>query len=164
MKTKFITYGFEYNPKKWREIRNHKFFNKPNGGLWGSPIDSSWGWKDWCDSENFKRNDGFNSGFTWEISDPDKILIIDSMETYQSLPESYKYSSSLFGYRTNYIYLDFERISQDYDAILLTERGFNELRHDISLNFCFWDCESIIVLNQEAIINIESITKTLNKD
>lgn len=162
MKTKFITYGFEYDPEKWRNIKNLRFFGKPNGGLWGSPIDSSLGWKDWCDSENFRQDVGFNSGFTWEISDPSRILVLDSMKTYQSLPGLYKikYLDEPLGGES----LNFERISQDYDAILLTENGLDELRGDFSLNFYSWDCESIIVLNRNAIINVESITKTLTKN
>lgn len=161
MKTKFITYGFEYNPEKWREIKNRRFCGKPDGGLWGSPVDSSWGWKDWCDSEDFRQETGFNSGFTWELSDPSRILILDCMKTYQELPGLYKIKYLDEPFAGGSESLNFERISQDYDAILLTENGLDELRGDFSLNFYSWDCESIIALNRNAIINIESITKNL---
>ena len=52
MGNEYIHYGnsklHEISP-----IRNEHHFTKPHGGLWASPIDAQFGWKDWCLRENF---------------------------------------------------------------------------------------------------------------
>lgn len=50
-----------YGAKKYRKdlvkkIRNQPFI-KPAGGLWTSPINSTWGWKEWCKANNFREYD-----------------------------------------------------------------------------------------------------------
>lgn len=55
IKPQFIHYGHtKFNIKKFDNIKN-KYGNKPDGGLWLSPVNSKWGWKDWCESERFKE-------------------------------------------------------------------------------------------------------------
>jgi hypothetical protein len=50
-----IHYGStNYNHEKVGAIVNENWV-KPKGGLWASPIDSKWGWKDWCESEKFRE-------------------------------------------------------------------------------------------------------------
>ncbi len=159
MKREFITFGFEFNLNELKPIRNRRFCGKPDGGLWGSPVDSNWGWKDWCESEDFYKHSGLEKGFTWTLSDSARILILDSMESYQNLQWNYKI---LYSDMVSIEVLNFERVSRDYDAILLTESGLDELRGDLHLGFFTWDCESILVLNPECIENIKSITNTLN--
>ena len=36
---------------KFIKIKNSPYWVKPDGGLWTSPVDSKWSWKEWCDSE-----------------------------------------------------------------------------------------------------------------
>jgi len=42
-----------YNPKKFKPISDVSFGNKPTGGLWTSPVDSEYGWREWCEQESF---------------------------------------------------------------------------------------------------------------
>ena len=101
-----IHYGSnKFNPNKMEPIKNDNWI-KPKGGLWTSPIDSNWGWKDWCESENFRECSKENS-FTLKLHDWAKICVIDSVSDLVYLPcyESYKR------------YLDFEKIAENYDAI-----------------------------------------------
>ncbi|MCK9429605.1 MAG: hypothetical protein M0R17_06335 [Candidatus Omnitrophica bacterium] len=57
-----IHYGSKiYAPKLFLPIQNRLYFCKPKGGLWTSPINSNWGWKDWCTSENFSECNEENS-------------------------------------------------------------------------------------------------------
>jgi len=52
---KLIHYGArEYNPDLVQPITNANTWCKPYGGLWTSPVDSKWGWKDWCKAEEFR--------------------------------------------------------------------------------------------------------------
>ena len=150
MKRKFITFGFEFNLDELKPIKNRRYCGKPDGGLWGSPVDSNWGWKDWCESEDFYKHSGLEKGFTWTLSDSARILVLDSIESYQSLKWNYKISySDMVSMET----LNFERISQDYDAILLTESGLNELRGDLHLMFSIHSGFNTRILSQSQVKN-----------
>lgn len=145
---KYITYGFNWDPNKFREnIKNHPFLNKPLGGLWGSPINSEYGWKDWCIRNSFKpfceKSDIY---FEWELMENRNILIV---ETEKDIPENLYRSDG---------YLDWEKVSQEYDAFFLTLNGLNELE-DSSLGFNTWDCESIIVFKKDLINPLEITRK-----
>ena len=36
-------------------VKNERFFSKPTGGLWASPVDEPFGWKEWCEREHFRK-------------------------------------------------------------------------------------------------------------
>jgi len=51
---KYIHYGSNcFDPSKFVEIKNEKYFNKPVGGLWASNIDAKFGWKEWCQGNDY---------------------------------------------------------------------------------------------------------------
>jgi hypothetical protein len=130
-----IHYGSNvFNPKLIQPIKNDNWV-KPKGGLWTSPINSNWGWKDWCESEDFRECSKENS-FTLKLHDWAKICVIDSVSDLVCLPyyESYKR------------YLDFEKIAENYDAIWLTEKGMQETRCS-NPDLYGWDCETFLILN-----------------
>lgn len=117
--------------------------NKPTfgTGMWSSPINSSYGWKHWCDYENFRNCDEENS-FKFKLKHKSKIYIIDNMEDLEKLPF----------YDMGYYYnLDFVKITQRYDAILLTQNGQILTRHGHPINLYGWDCECLLVLNKKCI-------------
>ena len=71
-----IFYGStKFSPRKFKTIKNS--WVKPDGGLWTSPINSEYGWKEWCDAEQFRKNLEENS-FKLKFQDDAKILIIDN--------------------------------------------------------------------------------------
>ena len=135
---KVIHYGSKtFDTDKFKPVKN-KNWVKPDGGLWSSPIDSNFGWKDWNEVEEFKDCREDNS-FILELRDSCKILKIDSKEDFQEIE-----------YITEEGYLDYEKISKIYDAIWLTEKGENETRFlgiESSADFYGWDCETILILN-----------------
>ena len=159
MKNEFITYGIFVQKEKFHNITKDNrlyYLNKPNGGLWGSPIDSEWGWKDWCDCENF-RQDTFGTYTKWRLRNPNKILVIDSYDDLVRVMNKYGDNySQISGY-----YLNFSKIKEDYDGMMLTARGNAECHlpmksyfgNYIDLNA--WDCESIIVWKWNQIKIIE---------
>ena len=57
--------------------RKTNYLNKPLGGLWASPTDSKWGWKDWCLSERFNVSSLAHS-FEFKLSDTARIYVIDN--------------------------------------------------------------------------------------
>lgn len=135
-----IHYGSKkYDPSKVMKIKNQKNgWAKPNGGLWTSPLNSKFGWKEWCHLEKFRVCTRENS-FLLELKDTAKIYIIDSKEDLESIPYYGQYSN----------YPDFEKLTERYDAIWLTYRGEIETRWSIYtyLNLYGWDCESVLILN-----------------
>jgi hypothetical protein len=130
-----------YLPQTVKPIVNDNWV-KPKGGLWTSPVDSVWGWKDWCEMENFRKCDEDNS-FKLQFKMSAKILVIDGLNDLVKLPKqdvviTYKYQKQ---------YLDFELLSKEYDAIWLTETGQNETHMSHPMDLYGWDCESVLIMN-----------------
>lgn len=131
-----IHYGSQvYDGNKFKEIKNS--WTKPNGGLWTSPVDSLYGWYDWCKSENF-RDCNIENSFRLKLNIGAKICKIDTLEDLLNLPI----------YKTYPRYLDFEKISLIYDCIWLTVNGQYDTRYS-EPNLYGWDCESVLLLNDK---------------
>ncbi len=143
-----IHYGSNtYNPELFKPVTNHKYSanNKPKGGLWVSPVDSEWGWKDFCEVEEF-RIDKLSSSFKLKLKDDAKIFKIDSLnDSFDSLLELAKSYSwkNIIGCDE----LDFEKLSKDYDVIYLTYEGVGETRLSEPMNLNAWDCECMLIMN-----------------
>lgn len=136
-----IHYGSErFEKKLFRKIINNDW-TKPIGGLWTSPTGSTYGWKEWCLQEDF-RIDSLSSHFKLKFTKEARVLLIDSFPDLEKLPKR----------KVNY--LDFEKISNKFDAIWLTEKGQWETRFTRPFNLYGWDCESILVLNPESVEEI----------
>lgn len=114
-------------------------FNKPRGGLWASPIKSKYGWREWCEMENF-RVESLKSFFKFLFVG--RVLIIDKFEDIKKLHWDRKRAF----YRPY-----FEPLLSDYDAIHLTENGERETRFSLGYTLYGWDCESVLVLNKDCI-------------
>lgn len=132
-----IHYGSSnYDSSLVKPIQNRDFV-KPLGGLWTSPINSEWGWKDWCTSENFRECNQDNS-FLLKLYDWCKICTIDSFQDLKVLPHI-----KVYDYRE---YLDFEYLSKQYDCIWLTYNGIKDT-YTSRPGLYGWDCESVLILN-----------------
>ena len=141
----FIHYGEPYNPNLFKPIQDRLHRNKPIGGLWASPVDSTYGWKQWCENEDFRECTG---GFKFDIKG--EVLVIDSEADIHQMPWVEDGILS---------YILFTQLARDYDAILLTEAGEGDTRWtENDKNLYGWDCECVLILNQSAIINIKGVT------
>ena len=130
-----------YNKSKVHPIKNENWC-KPKGGLWTSPINSNYGWKEWCEAENF-RDCFFENSFKLKLKDDAKIFIIDSLSDLQKAPlVDFK-----IGEHYQKQYLNFELIANSYDAIWLTEKGQHQTHLSYPLSLYGWDCESVLILN-----------------
>lgn len=137
-----IHYGSKiFNPELIKPIKNVNWV-KPDGGLWTSPIDSKWGWKDWCDCEKFRICDKENS-ITLKLYDWAKICIINSVSDLNNLPY----------YKNHMRHLDFEKIAENYDVIWLTEKGETKTRWS-DPGLYGWDCESVLILNSKCCYEV----------
>lgn len=136
-----IHYGCKkINFKKIKPIKNFDF--KPNGGFWSSPVNSKNGWKNFCiNDENIEILP--NDYIKFRIKKNSKILKINTLWYLKRLLKKYsQYSGS--------VYLDFELISKEYDAIWLTYNGELETRNIMAL--ANWDVETVLIMNPKIII------------
>lgn len=141
---KYIHYGCtSFDKSKFQDIKNEPYFCKPKGGLWASPVDAKYGWKDWCEAESFRECDKDNS-FSFTLKDDAKVYHIRSVSDVKAMPQV-NTGISL------YYVLDFEKMLADgWDAIEL------HLNNDSELYFALygWDCDCILILNSD-IVKVE---------
>jgi hypothetical protein len=167
MEKEFVVYGKKkFNPEKFRKIKNRKGWCKPKAGLWASPIDSKWGWRDFIISvmESWKKD--LQTYFKFKLSSTAKIYIIDTLEDLYQVP--FKRILKLRPALSDYL-IDFEKmVSEGYDGILLTENGQNETRmpefsglyyNGKSFNLYGWDVECLLVLNPRCIVPVNSLKR-----
>jgi hypothetical protein len=157
MYPKFIHYGHDkFDKDLFVPIRNFVFV-KPIGGLWASPINSNYGWKDWCLEKHYciPKLDKF---FSFKLNINAEIFIINSKRDLHSLPVYYN-ESLKFGLK-EIPFLDFELISKNYDALWLTNDGIKAVHDPMDLlNLHGWDVESLLVFNPNIIITNYGKTK-----
>ncbi len=137
-----IHYGnFKYITRKFKKIEN-KFWVKPDGGLWTSPINSEYGWKHFCDSEQFRECDEKNS-FKLKFKSGTKIAVIDSGSDLNKMPIQDCLQINFFKY------IDFELlVKSGIDAIWLTAKGQWATRFSQPLNLYGWDCDTVFIMNK----------------
>lgn len=147
---KYIHYGHTYfDIELFKPTQNIPMFTKPSGGLWGSPIDATYGWKDWC-RDNEVRGIDKNDCFEFQICSDSNVLDLFSIDDLVKLPKQ-KGIIDIGSAK----YLDFERIKSDgYDAIelhLSKDKSFAGLQN-LYYTLYGWDCDSILVMNPNCII------------
>lgn len=155
----FITYGFHIDTAKINPISDKVWpgLEKPKGGLWASPVNSVFGWKDWCRSEDF-RTDRLKTWTKFKISPKAKILVINSYWDLVDIAKKYAEESP-----DNYNrVLKFKKMQEDgYSGVFLTYRGHLEnhfvwdRESPISFALNTWDCESIVLFDPEVIEILE---------
>mgnify|MGYP001623704021 CR=1 FL=1 len=142
----YIHYGHKhFDPNSFVEIKN-TMWNKPAGGLWASDINAKYGWKSWCEDENFCECNKENS-FCFKLKEKSRILTINSHNDLFQLPlESgvHEYINRLC------LCIDFEKLAREYDAIELLLSEDRRLYYDLY----GWDCDSILILNKDCIEEI----------
>lgn len=147
----YIHWGHRnFDKNQFRKIENEKEWVKPIGGLWASPVDAKYGWKDWNDDNEFKhyQEDCF---FKFILSNDAKVLHLYHANDLKDLP---KQDSRIKSYEC----LDFETLSETYDAIELhlSEDKANEYdyrnNHTLYWALYGWDCDSIIITNPDIVI------------
>ena len=146
MSKKYIHYGHKhFDPYLFCPISNRGQWVKPTGGLWASPIDASFGWKDWNRDSRFVTCNDDNS-FTFTLKDGARLLVIADNDFLKKLPQiTAEYMHDLW------CMLDFEKLSEDYDAIELVLSADSRLYWSLY----GWDCDSILVMNPNVVVEEE---------
>lgn len=150
----YIHYGSTaFDPSHGFPIKNEECWVKPKGGLWASRKNASWGWKDWCEEEDF-RDCVDTESFSFILKDGATVAVISTLEQLYALPEMSKGRFSHISYN-----IDFEEcLKQGIDAIELCWYGEEyHANHEDNLHFALygWDCDSIIILNPDIVLSID---------
>lgn len=139
---------------KFQKIKNSRSRNKPIGGLWTSPVNSEYGWKDFVESESYKKDRYLNDCVLISLKDSAKIFKIDSNQDFKEAPKR----STEIGETDWYPpikYLDFEKLAEDYDALWLTYNGVKDLSYfdgDLLIGDLYgWDVETVLLFNLDCI-------------
>lgn len=133
-----IHYGAtEFDLSKVKPLENGNWIKPKQGGIWFSPADTEFGWKDWCESEQFRECDPENS-FKVKLKNSTRLLVINTLQDLKNAPLHQKNGQFI---------LDFEQIALNHDAIWLTQEGQWATRHSRPVSLYGWDCESVLVLN-----------------
>ena len=144
------------------------YLNKPGGFIWGSTLIKRDG-KAYSDWIRFVENDQFNpkkfvNGISYTLHKNAKICTISCEEDYLDLMDNYSIEDDI----SDKVYIDFKKLSKDYDAFHLTQDACYEMRmiyppiyrrnfpHKMLADFYSYDCESWIIFNYD-IINQGSI-------
>lgn len=147
---KLIHYGTSYiNLSLILPIKNKLFSNKPEGGLWCSPLESEDGWKEFLISNDWNI-DTLEKPVIFELKPDSKILKIDS---YEDLKNCVSIFEKKFYPEHSYLkdFLDYEKLALEYDVIWLTANGQYDTRMAFDTNLYGWDCECLLILNQNCL-------------
>ena len=144
--SRYIHYGCKsFDENKFNPIKNRDIMTKPRGGFWASPMDTSYGWSDWCKSQAYYYNDKVY--FTFSLSDKANVVHIRNEEDLSEMPMIEK--SLIHGIAC----IDFEKMLNDgVDAIEL--HLTDEEKYNSNLNYALygWDCDSILIMNPKIIL------------
>ena len=152
---KYIHYGHsKFDPNRWQDVHGSEggMFNKPDGGLWASPEDAEFGWRAWCECEEFET-ERLKKSFRFRLSPEARILEL-TPENVWALPGDsvlrkrlgwMPYDRSPF---SKVVGIDFAKLAEDYDVLECSISKYPAL-----YRFLYgWDCDCILVLNKEVIV------------
>lgn len=150
-----VNYGkTSYQKKKVRRVKNYPLINKFKGGLWTSPIDSKYGWRDFILQGNIHRP--LNYPTVFRLKGNSKIYIIDSIKDVEFLPTTSKVDNNEF--RTLSVGIDFEKLIRlGYDGVYLTDNGQSKTRYTTSnsgIRMYGWDVETVAIFNPEILRSV----------
>ncbi len=167
----YVTYGFGnvFDPNKLN-TNLREFIGKPLKAWWGSPIDADFGWKEWCENEEFLIDNRYksleeyfsdNNKIFWTLKDNAKVLMINNINDLNTCIESqfiYYDSCDYFRHRWDF----YQILRKGYSAIQLNDAAIGHcFRSTVESIMNGWDCESIVVLDPSMIIQL--FDEKLNK-
>ena len=140
-------------PELFTPIHNRGFV-KPHGGLWASPENAIYGWKEWNEANNFIEIIEDKS-FKFTLTEGANVLDIYSVRDLDDLPKVIIPGMPNWGSRM--VNLDFEALmGQGYDAIELhfskEDRSGCGFMEGLYWALYGWDCDSILIMNPDVIV------------
>ena len=117
-------------PQRW---------DKPSG-LWASPINAGWGWKDFIQTEWNSRIPTLTTSFRFHLKKGTKILKVKTMQDILPYLKEAEDCYSPWNFQ-----LDHTKLRKEYDGMELFYSGKYNF-HDTKL-FWSWDCDSLVLWN-----------------
>ena len=154
----YVHYGSkEFDINLFNQIRNIPSWGKPIGGLWASAMDAKYGWKQWCENNEFSECNKNNS-FKFTLIEDANVFHIYSIKDLPKLPKMLQEPYAL-AYNNEY-FIDFEKsLLTGIDAIELhlseEIRDYNNYMESLYYALYGWDCDCILILNPEVVVPIE---------
>ena len=147
-KLRLISYGILYDENKFTPIKNETpSFNKPMGGLFACKYRSNrYDWKKWCIDNKF-NTDKLKIYTIFSLLPIAKIITINDFCDLKTAINVYTFDDGFRG-------IDFEKLSEDYDAIHITERAVCECRYlsdRFYADLYTWDIDSYCIFNKNII-------------
>jgi len=112
--------------------------NKPGGGLWTSPINAPFGWREWNEISDFA-----DLSTHFDLDFEGRVFEIDSVEDMNKLPWEEAHGMHLISFEP--------LLLMGYDAIHLTTEGETATRATFPRDLYGWDCETVLVMNKNSI-------------
>jgi len=134
---------------------------KPQGGMWTSSADDSFGWIEWMERDNWSVHDP-DELTVWELDPKDDldIYVIDSLSDLENLAAEFERDDP-HPLASMYPPLDFEAMSEIFDGIRLTENGQHKTRHS-QPSLYGWDCECTLHFDWNFVDYLERTDIKLN--
>jgi len=128
---------------------------KPNGKhiLWCSPLNSVYGWIDWCKEEMPSWAEG---KLIWKIvlNGSQKLYKINNYEDLADLAGKFPFAQDDTVVRE---FIFWQDVAREYDGIWLTPEGAEFTRFSLPLTLYGWDCETVVLFKcREIIARVES--------
>lgn len=154
----------ELTKEIFNPIVNREFFCKPDGGLWACTYTPNHefvsAWQEWCFTNSF-RYEKLKSAVVFNVRKDARIYIINTYSDFERLLEKYLYRSPLndmvISSILNMKFIDYEKMSKDYDGIYLTAKGEWETRYRYDANLYGWDVASLLLFNFDVITDTKYI-------
>jgi len=136
----------KFNKRRMRPVVNSPEWCKPKGGLWTSPVGCEESWAAWCESEAFRKLET-----SFYLLYGGRTLVIDSQEDL--IPHAVIESS--YGRK---MFMDYEALSKEFDAIHLTAAGQWSTRlPDHGPDLYGWDVETVFVMNPDSVSECQDV-------
>ena len=119
--------------------------NKPAGGLWTSPKNSSRSWKDLVKGEMLPKS--LEKEEEIKLRKGTKIFILDNEEDFYELPTKQRQGSTR-------LVVDWDKLKLEYDAFWLTSNAARRFHYAAPTgyqNFNAWDIETIFIFENKTI-------------
>lgn len=151
--------------EKFESVKNAPRLFKPYGGFWTSSymnenLGSAWVQTNLEHNSIFVPSSKLWTSYLLYPSSHAKIYTIDSYYDLENLMKKFR---QLFrfhntsGLKEKLYTLNFEKLSQYYDAIHLTQKGMSETANSYPLHLKTWDLESTLWFNFDYFDKIEYI-------
>ena len=149
MDTQYIHYGNDHMDVNYNydtDIEKNTLKCKPPYGVWASRVDSNFGWKDWCEAEDF-GDLSISCKFTLkpsanilEIHEEEDILPYIVNDYKSRLNEFYTIKTKILDE------IDWNTLMKKYDGLEVF------MSHQLHMGvFNTWDCDSLVIWNLSVI-------------